>query len=352
MQVERFPFPSPPASGALGTAASALVAIGALHPDAPQQQAALAAEAAPAAQQAAAALPGGLTLLGQAVAQLPLSPRHACMLLQVGLPFTNVVFVAECVVALSMCRIRQYVVSACCEWCRCVQLAIRKPARRIMVQTAGSHAEMLSCTFSLHPCKACAQVLRAKGKQARAAAPYACALAAALSVETPFAAGDGSTVRTLLLHSIYDSASFSLRLRDLLESRANCSDFLTLPELKVQRCRTCASRHDSPDYSVEGEVLAQSKEARAAQAQLRDASSDSLSCLRALLAYLAAPHKPRFCRQALKFLCVTCRAAAVHVCPAFASIYLLRLLAILWCTIRPELEPCAHAGSTCCTSAT
>ena len=38
------------------------------------------------------------------------------------------------------------------------------------------------------------QVLRAKGKHARAAVPSACALAAVLSVESPFAAGDNTSV--------------------------------------------------------------------------------------------------------------------------------------------------------------
>ena len=70
-QVQRFPFPSPPAAGALTTAAALLTAIGALHPE------------PTAAQPVPEHAPGGLTALGQGMAKLPLNPRHACLLLQV-----------------------------------------------------------------------------------------------------------------------------------------------------------------------------------------------------------------------------------------------------------------------------
>lgn len=63
MQVLNFPFPSPPGELAMSHAQQTLVALQALRGD-----------------------DASLTQLGQAMAVLPLSPRHACMLLQVKLP--------------------------------------------------------------------------------------------------------------------------------------------------------------------------------------------------------------------------------------------------------------------------
>ena len=67
MQVSNFPFPTPPSAAALRAAQQCLVALGALHP------------------QGHPTAPLGLTALGREMARFPVGPRHARMLLQVGL---------------------------------------------------------------------------------------------------------------------------------------------------------------------------------------------------------------------------------------------------------------------------
>lgn len=82
MQVSNFPFPSPPEAEALRSATSCLLALSALSLDPQPKQ-----NPKPQQSAAAAAAAGAvkLTALGRAMAVFPITPRHSRMLLQLAL---------------------------------------------------------------------------------------------------------------------------------------------------------------------------------------------------------------------------------------------------------------------------
>ena len=219
LQVPHFPFPTPPEAGALIAAQICLVALSALQPP------------------SHSTTPLGLTSLGRAMSCYPITPRHARMLLQASHVFLFAGMERECCHACWAPKCSH----CCCKYGCCPQQqqslstdaqpgqSVTKCYSSMLHKTAlcaistalcaALCAEAFSCmvlcpgycSIELPPasswgicmatvgCDAPQAALHGKGpKKGKPVVAYAVALAAALSIESPFMHVDNLMVCLLL----------------------------------------------------------------------------------------------------------------------------------------------------------
>jgi ATP-dependent RNA helicase DHX37/DHR1 len=214
-QVGKFPFPLPPEAAALRSAAACLLALGALEPAPPRRAGAAAAAAA------ADAASGKLTELGRLMAVFPISPRHSRMLLQ-----------------LAVWRARG--TAAAAKAAAAVQQPLSSQDRRLLVG-AGPLSGVTPAA-------------------AAAALPYAVALAAVQSLESPFMQIDG--------------------LQQQQQDKEGGE--------QQQQQQQQHQKDKGADTDANDAARAERRAAAAAHASMRSPHGDALSALNALCLYEAA----------------------------------------------------------------